>query len=165
MNAITLTVPGAPRTKKNSGRRVYARGVAWQMPSQSWTDWRDFALPHLRQWVARTKHKPIEVAVNCAALFYRDADRGDADNFYVGLGDLLQAAGIVKKDRLIVSWDGSRLLKDASNPRTEVTLTLAEINTCPEYDTAAKPSRRRTQKSAPSRRQMSRNLTAPAQQT
>jgi len=31
----------------------------------------------------------------------------------------------VENDRLIVSWDGSRLLKDRDNPRVEIEITEA----------------------------------------
>jgi len=78
--------------------------------------------------VVRTKttfRLPITDEVNCRALFYRDALRGDAVGYYQALADALEEAGIVKNDRLIVSWDGSRLLKDADIPRIEVTLDYA----------------------------------------
>ena len=65
----------------------------------------------------------IERRVNVAATFYRDALRGDATGYYQALADLLQAAGIVANDVLCVSWDGSRLAKDAQRPRIEVVLT------------------------------------------
>jgi hypothetical protein len=55
-------------------------------------------------------------------LFYRDAERGDAVGYYQGLADLLEKRGVVANDRLIMSWDGSRLLKDSANPRVELTL-------------------------------------------
>ena len=38
------------------------------------------------------------------------------------VADALEEAGVVLNDSLIASWDGSRLLKDAANPRVEITL-------------------------------------------
>ena len=70
--------------------------------------------------------QPIARPVNCAALFYRDALRGDAVGFYQGLADVLEKAGIVENDKFIVSWDGSRLRKDAARPRVELVLTTTE---------------------------------------
>jgi hypothetical protein len=67
--------------------------------------------------------KPIDSPVNCRALIYRDALRGDAVGFYQAIGDLLQLAGVVTDDKYIVSWDGSRLLKDPVRPRVELELT------------------------------------------
>jgi Holliday junction resolvase RusA-like endonuclease len=42
------------------------------------------------------------------------------------LADTLEAAGVVPDDKYIAAWDGSRLLKDAADPRVEVTLTPME---------------------------------------
>jgi hypothetical protein len=61
--------------------------------------------------------------LNCCAIFYRDADRGDAVGYYQGLADALEAAGVVADDKWIKQWDGSRLAKDADWPRIDVVLT------------------------------------------
>jgi hypothetical protein len=74
-------------------------------------------------WMRNQGLAPIAEPVNCAALFYRDADRGDAVGFYQGLADLLEKGGVVSNDKWIVTWDGARLCKDASRPRVELTLT------------------------------------------
>jgi hypothetical protein len=65
---------------------------------------------------------PLESPFNCAALFWRDADRGDAVGYYQGLADLLAEWGVIADDRQIVSWNGSELLKDAASPRVYITL-------------------------------------------
>ena len=67
--------------------------------------------------------KQFASPVNCRALIYRDALRGDAVGFYQAVGDLLQLAGVVVNDKYLVSWDGSRLLKDSARPRVELELT------------------------------------------
>ena len=123
MRELRLTVPGRPRTKKNSGRIVPRGRRHIILPSEAWQTWCDAVVPQLRAALQRAGVRPIEHPVNCAALFYRDADRGDAVGFYQGLADLLQHAGAVKDDKWIVSWDSSRLLKDAANPRVELVLT------------------------------------------
>ena len=123
---ITLTIPGAPRTKKNHGRRVHAGGRVLTMPSLAWQEWCDAVAPQIRAWALRNRVQPIARPVNCAALFYRDALRGDAVGFYQGLADVLEKAGIVENDKFIVSWDGSRLRKDAARPRVELALTPTE---------------------------------------
>ena len=66
--------------------------------------------------------RPIAASVSCSAIFYRDADRGDLVGYMQGLADLLEKRGILKNDRQIVSWDGSRLALDRDNPRVEVLL-------------------------------------------
>jgi len=111
-----FTVVGAPRTKKNHGWRTKQ---GFQMPSKAWKRWLETAqvVPAVQtDWMTLQP-------VNCRAVFYRDANRGDAVGYYQGLADLLEWYEIVKDDGLIVSWDGSRLLKDKDNPRVEVELT------------------------------------------
>jgi hypothetical protein len=100
------------------------------MPSRAFSQWNIQAQLHILEWRARsddcTYRMCICSAVNCRAIFYRDAERGDAVGYYQALADALEEAGIVKNDRLIVSWDGSRLSKDAANPRIEVVLEGVE---------------------------------------
>ena len=72
----------------------------------------------------RLKDQPY----NCAALFYRDADRGDAIGYLTGLADVLEYLGVVSNDRLLARWDGSEMLVDRKNPRVEITLTAIEAN-------------------------------------
>lgn len=123
INELRLTIPGIPRTKKNS-QRVVPRGRRHiPLPSKAWADWAADAAPKIEAWAQRMKLAPLAYPVNCAAVFYRDALRGDAVGFYQGLADLLEKAGIVEDDKWIVSWDGSRLRKDASRPRVELVLT------------------------------------------
>ena len=112
-----LTVWGPPRTKKTHNVLAKAGRRYVVLPSAAWRAWNTSA--RIERDEARY---PIHEVVNCRALFYRDAERGDAVGYYQGLADLLQAHDLVTNDRLIVSWDGSRLLKDATNPRVEVIL-------------------------------------------
>lgn len=125
---INLIVPGAPRTKKTHSRIFRAgRGNSGRirvMPSKVWTEWCERSVHELAEQKRKMRESfPLLADFNCTALFYRDARRGDAVGFYQGLADLLERSGIVADDVQIVSWDGSRLLKDAENPRVELTLT------------------------------------------
>lgn len=67
---------------------------------------------------------PIAGLVSIRALFYRDANRGDATGLYESLADLLQDAQILANDSQIEDWDGSRRLIDRLNPRVEVYITI-----------------------------------------
>lgn len=118
-----IIIPGSPRTKKNHGRRTRS---GKQIPSAAFEAWNKMAQFYLRIWCSHNFiSDPASVPVNCAAVFYRDREIGDAVGYYQALADALQEARIVVDDRLIVSWDGSRMKKDARSPRIEVTLTEA----------------------------------------
>jgi Holliday junction resolvase RusA-like endonuclease len=117
-------VVGAPRTKKNHGKVVKRGKRRFHVPSEAYTTW--CAKATLQMRLARRGAPPIDRPVNVAARFYRDAVAGDAVGYYQGLADALQAAGVVVDDKHIVTWDGSRLHKDAARPRVEIEIT--EVN-------------------------------------
>ncbi len=124
---VEFTLYGAPRTKKNSNRLVGRRsGRQYVLPSKAWTEWRNT----VTFWPAHIAAlRAIEHPVNCKAVFYRDRDVGDACGYYQGLADILEYYRFVNDDKWIVSWDGSRLEKDAKRPRVEITLqSISEIN-------------------------------------
>lgn len=133
-----LLVLGAPRTKKNHGAVIIRGKRKYHVPSAAWMTWvataqiSTFRPTPCAQWPDSTTEyrflgaRPLtDIDVNCRALFYRDADRGDAVGYYQGLADLLQKRGVIVNDVQLVSWDGSRLLKDAERPRVEIELTPA----------------------------------------
>lgn len=128
VDAVTFTVFGPPRTKKTSNRVFRVKGRTVVMPSAANVAWTDAAVLQLRsafrKWSAPSSSCiPISQPVNVCALIYRDANRGDAVGYYQAIADALQGAGVVENDVLCVSWDGSRMLKDAKNPRVEITLS------------------------------------------
>lgn len=123
MLPLRLVLNGAPRTKKNHGRIVPRGGAHIMLPSKQWEAWCKQLAPQLRASLESRGIAPITRSVNCRALFYRDALRGDAVGFFQGLADLLQHGGVVSDDKWIRAWDGSRLLKDATRPRVELELT------------------------------------------
>lgn len=124
---IQFTVPGTPRTKKNHGRRIWRRGRAFHVPSEAHEHWHDAACRHA--WVIREELRragaelPICEEVHVRAIFWRDARRGDLNGYMQALGDWLQDVQIIMNDRQIVSWDGTRLEKDAERPRIEVEIS------------------------------------------
>lgn len=121
-----------PVTKKNSPVLIPRQKFPTLVPSPQYRAWESACLRSLKvagiirhhgdQWIW-LHSQAIDYPVNCCAVFYREANVGDACNFYQSVGDLLQKAGIVANDKFLVAWDGSRLLKDARRPRVEITLT------------------------------------------
>ena len=134
MDPLRLTIVQTPRTKKTHNRTVdlgkrcprCRRGVRTiVLPSESFEAFEAAVAPPLRHWMAERGLAPIAHPVNVAAIFYREALRGDAVGFYQALADVLQAAGVVVDDKWIVSWDGSRLDTDSARPRIELVITSA----------------------------------------
>ena len=121
-----FVIPGPPRTKKTHNRIILAGGRQRVLPSKAFEQWQKDAGYFINNAKACWPHGefPLPFRLNCRALFWRHANVGDAVGFYQALADCLQHYGIVKNDALIVSWNGSELLKDASSPRVEVTLEV-----------------------------------------
>lgn len=130
MIAIRLVIIGAPRTKKNHGRVIQRGKRRFHVPSEAHEAWATAAVFQL-QVQARRLPSDLPVVllpyftapVNLCARIYRDADRGDAVGYYQAIADVLEDAGIVANDRLIASWDGTRLYVDRRRPRVEIDLS------------------------------------------
>jgi len=70
----------------------------------------------------------FDVPVLVEAVFYREKNLGDCVGYMTALADVLEAAGIVTNDRLIVGWPmprdgGEPMRKDAERPRLELWVT------------------------------------------
>ena len=131
---IEFTLHGPPRTKKNSGAIIPPKGARLHsiiVPSADFRAWEKRVLPQLALF--RSKHAPLPVLVpvNLRATIYRDRAVGDIGNYLAAICDVLEKSKIVENDRLIMSFDGSRLRKDGANPRVEIVLTKY-LNEVPE---------------------------------
>ena len=121
---MKLVILGAPRTKKTHQRIIKVNGKPRIIPAAANKLWAEKAIWQLKSaWAQMRQQVPLDCNVNVRALFYREANVGDAVGYYQALADALEAAGVVENDRQVVSWDGSRLLKDNKNPRIELELT------------------------------------------
>lgn len=118
---MVITLYGIPRTKKNSGQIAIGRdGKPHVFPSKAWRAWvKTVQSNHGKKSLFMLSDRPY----NCEAVFYRDANRGDANGYYQGLADLLEKWGLISNDKWIVSWDRSRLEVDRALPRVVFTLT------------------------------------------
>lgn len=123
---LTFIITGPPRTKKNHGRRIKRGKRTYTIPSEAYETWNESAQLQFAKIRAEASIRlPITENVNVRALFMRHADVGDAVGFYQAIADSMENAGILENDRQIVSWDGSRLLKDKDNPRIIVAVETA----------------------------------------
>jgi hypothetical protein len=122
---VALTIHGCPRTKKNSQRMAINKKTGKPFPVQS-KAWKEYSKHSPHQITAGSAYMPICEAVNVKALFFMDTRRiVDIVGLTQGLHDLLVERGILQDDnsRIIVSTDGSRVLYDKANPRTDVAIT------------------------------------------
>jgi Holliday junction resolvase RusA-like endonuclease len=140
----TCTILGAPRPKKNgqipvtlpNRRRVI-------LPNPRWVKWVKAArfdppLPTLHEfrtasWIRASKKKRARMLPPATLLpagrtwvmdvvIYREANRGDDDNYVTGLLDLLTAWFILDDDKRVAHGVIPAALVDKHNPRCEVVL-------------------------------------------
>lgn len=131
---IRFVIKGEPRTKKNSQMIAGAgkRCPVCKKPEKQWIRQGkahdEFAKTALLQLRPRPKI-PIDYPVNIQCMFYMKTRRKvDALNLLAAIDDILVSSGILDDDnsRIVVSHDGSRVLHDKDNPRTEITITRFE---------------------------------------
>jgi hypothetical protein len=131
---LSTFITGAPRTKKNHGKRIsrYKRlksGILKRLtltvPSDAHEAWHASAQIQLNQAKAKWGRDafPILVPVHVSAIFWRHANVGDLVGYEQALGDLLEHAGIIGNDKQIYSWDGSVLNTNPQNPGISLVIT------------------------------------------
>jgi Holliday junction resolvase RusA-like endonuclease len=122
----SFKILGAPRTKNKATPVRTKSGKLAFLPGKQYLKWLKCAqqqIPLIR--VESGIIAPLSQPVEVTAVFYRDRNVGDQDNYQKGLGDFLQKAGIIKNDKLI-HWTGlTRLDKDTERPRIEVKIECA----------------------------------------
>lgn len=120
-----FTIGLVPVTKKNS-QEIHLNkytGKRWISPSDKYKQYEHSAawfMPH---------EKTIREPVNVRALFYMPTKRRvDLVNLEEALLDVLVHYGVIDDDNstIVAGMDGSRVLYDKDNPRTEVIITFLE---------------------------------------
>ena len=122
MDEIKLTIKLPPVTKKNSMQIVGNGKKPMLLPSAQYRRYERDA-----GWFL----KPLAISepVNIRALYFMPARRKvDITNLESALMDVLVKHGVIADDncRVVVSTDGSRVMYDKENPRTEVTITKSK---------------------------------------
>lgn len=128
---MQFTIPLNPVTKKNSSRIInFGRIIcpfckrkehSKVIPSKQYVDYCEKCEPYLIKY----KNLHINYAVNVKLLYYMKTKRKvDLPNLQNGTLDMLVDYGVLADDNrnIVYSTDGSRVLWDKENPRTEVTI-------------------------------------------
>lgn len=127
MAEIKYVIPLAPITKKNSQQILTnpKTGRPFIMPSKKYKQYESEA-----EWFLKPRPpRPISCPVNVKCLFYMPTKRRvDKTNLEESAHDILVSAGILADDNrdIIAATDGTRVLYDNANPRTEITITRLE---------------------------------------
>lgn len=119
---MKFTVFLPPITKKNHQRILRNRrtGKPFVAPSKQYETYEAQAL-----WFI-PKGECIDYPVNVKCLFYMPTRRRcDLTGLEQSIDDIMVRAGLLKDDNynIIAGHDGSRVLYDKDNPRTEVVIT------------------------------------------
>lgn len=122
---LNFTVKLPPISKKNSQQILTnkATGRPFIMPSKQYKDYEKAALYFI------PKNIFINYPVNVKCLFYMPTRRKcDLTNLLEAIDDVMVKSGLLADDNfsIIQSHDGSRVLYDKENPRTEVYITGSE---------------------------------------
>ena len=115
------TIQLAPVTKKNSSQIVMAHGHPCIIPSKRYKEYEKDCAPFLR-----SEYPPITEPVNVECKFYMPTRRRvDISNLISCSHDVLVHYGILADDNrdIVFSVDGSRVLYDKENPRTEIVIS------------------------------------------
>ena len=121
------TIPLPPVTKKNSQRILVNRktGMPFIAPSNAYKRYEEQAI----YFLTPKPKTPLAGHYRVAAVFYMPTRRRvDLTNLLESAHDTLVAAKILADDNntIIASVDGSRVLYDKENPRTEI--IIQELN-------------------------------------
>ena len=84
---------------------------------------------HDAGWFLKKIPQPISEPVNVKCIFYRENEtRCDLTNLLEAIDDILVHYKILKDDnfKIIVAHDGSRVIVDKNNPRTEIEISQIE---------------------------------------
>ena len=122
---IKFTVPLTPISKKNSQQimRNTVTGRPFIMPSKKYKQYENDAALFI------PKNIFINEPVNIKCLFYMPTKRMcDLTNMLEAIDDIMVKTGLLADDNfnIVAGHDGSRVLYDKDNPRTEVYITPIE---------------------------------------
>ena len=126
--AIFFSVPLKPVTKKNHSRIITIGNYPKLIPSEQYSKYDKAIAPYLRE-LAKQIGEPIGYPINLQCKFYCDARRqSDLVGHLQSIQDLLVKYKCLEDDcrDIVASTNGSVVLYDKENPRTEIIITAKE---------------------------------------
>lgn len=120
IDSISFQIPYSPA---HHGRIMMLGQLPKLLPNEEYERYAKAAIPFLK--ANFEKCGTIDYPVNLKCVFYLDKRRkGDLAGYLQAVQDLLVEAGILADDNgnIVASVDGSEVLYDKENPRTEVTI-------------------------------------------
>ena len=123
---LKFTIPLPPITKKNSQQIIVNKSTGRPMviPSKQYREYEKEC-----GWFVQGKGMNINEPVNVKCVYYMPTRRRvDLTNLMEATHDILVKYEVLEDDnsKVIRSVDGSRVLYDKENPRTEITIERAE---------------------------------------
>lgn len=121
---LQFSIPGTPRTKKNSPMLVKGRSLI--LPSQAYRDYERDTAYLWRREAAILMGKPLSGRYNVRLVYYMPTRRRcDLVNLMEASLDLMVEYGILADDHsgIVASHDGSAVRIDKENPRVEIEIT------------------------------------------
>ena len=120
---LRLTLHGVARTKKNSQRLFSLPNSARRVvPSAAYCAW--FEAAKTAVMLAKLGDLKLNFDMNFEAVFFMPKDNCDLTGLKDGLADFAQGAGLITNDKLIRTWDGSKVVIDRDRPRVEVLISV-----------------------------------------
>lgn len=122
---MEITLNLAPVSKKNHSQIITVKGRPMLIPSKQYKKYEKECGKFLKDV------EPFLDPCNVKCLFYMPTHRKvDLTNLLEAIDDILVHYGILIDDNsnVIVGHDGSRVLYDKDNPRTEITITKVTMD-------------------------------------
>lgn len=122
MKKVLITIPLEPRTKKNHQQIIRVNGRPVVIPSKQYKDYEKACA----EYIPDMPFNAFDCPVNVQCVYYMATNRRvDLVNLQEATLDILVKYGVLKDDnsKIVVSMDGSRVLYDKNNPRTEIEIS------------------------------------------